>query len=127
MHLGGADRAQEADDRRVAGQAGEGEHRPGIGGLVVLERTVIGRPSTPFSLTSSSASFTPVCWKPPDSAAGPVSGTVMPILIGSAARATNGMANVPAEASISVRRVIATRVSPGRAGLVPAVTEAFQP
>ena len=84
-------------------------------GLVVWSSsntTVIGRPSTPFSLTSSSASFTPVCWKPPDSAAGPVSGTVIPILIGSAARAMNGMANVPAEASISVRRVSATRVSP---------------
>ena len=99
-------------------------------GLVVWSSsntTCSGRPSTPFSFTASSAIFTPVCWKPPDSAAGPVIGTVMPTFNGSAARATYGIASVPAEASISVRRVIGTAILPGSpTGLGPVCSRAFQ-
>ena len=37
VHLGGADRAEEADDVGLRGQLGERQHDAGIGGLVVFD------------------------------------------------------------------------------------------
>ena len=108
----------------MAGSLDRREKASTAPGLVVWSSSTVNSnflPRTPFSLISSTASLIPVTMKPPDSAAGPVTGEVTPIFSVSAARATNGiasagMASVPAEASIKLRRDSGTAILPDFAG-----------
>ena len=91
-----ADRAEERDDVGLRGEFGEGEHRAGIGRLVVLgDEFDLSSRTPPDLFTRSRAILAPVSAYLPLSAAGPVTGSTMPILIVSPWRERRGRTPAP--------------------------------